>query len=90
MQLLDDPCLAVLRLLRSLRLILVDVHVVAGRIQVNHAGGAAGQGPDALHYALVVGGAGAGAGGHEANAAAPEHLGGEARLGKAQANPRGR
>ena len=89
-QLLNDLSLVRVHVLASLRLILVNVNVVTGCVQVNHAGVTARQSPTATHHALIVGGAHALAGGHKTHAAATEQVRDETCLLQTQTNPGGR
>ena len=88
-QLLNDLSLVSVHVLASLRLILVNVNVIAGGIQVNHAGVTARQSPTATHHTLIVGRAHTLAGGHKTDAAATEQVRDETCLLQTQTNPGG-
>ena len=88
-QLLNDLSLVSVHVLARLRLILVNVNVIAGGVQVNHAGVTARQSPTATHHPLIVGGAHTLAGGHKTDAAATEQVRDETCLLQTQTNPGG-
>ena len=88
-QLLNDLSLVRVHVLASLRLVLVDVNVVTGGIQVNDAGVTTRQSPTAAHHTLIVGGAHTLAGGHKTHAAATEQVRYKTCLLQAQTNPGG-